>query len=141
MLKQGRYFVGDPCYVLTEENGFDWDDVLDKTRFFNLYPHKKGNRDPNNTNPKHEQHGEFDYKGMNLCVSSTAWGDGGFSDQFGNGYSVDSGCIGAVPLESIPHSDYEWLKDLGHVHEFKEDFTISYIDGKITIGDIVIDTN
>ena len=39
MLAAGKYYVGDLCYVLTEKNGYDWDDVLDKTDTLNNGEH------------------------------------------------------------------------------------------------------
>ena len=37
MLKAGKYYVGDLCYVLDEDNGFDWDTVLHDTGFLGMF--------------------------------------------------------------------------------------------------------
>ena len=40
-------------------------------------------------------------KKRQFAVAGTAWGNGNYSDNFGNAYPVDVGVIGLVPLELV----------------------------------------
>ena len=96
-----KYFIGDLCYVLSDE----WGDVCDLTL------------DP--LNDEDDREFQFD-DGREFLMMSTAYGDGTYIDQFGNQYPVDSGTIGAVKVEYL-HPDIlaEALeRGLGAVHEF-----------------------
>ncbi len=96
-----KYFVGDLCYVLSDE----WSDVCDLTL------------DP--LNDADDREFQFD-DGREFLFLSTAYGDGTYFDQFGNQYPVDSGTIGAVKVEYLhPEVLAEALeRGLGAVHEF-----------------------
>jgi hypothetical protein len=84
--------------------------------------------------------GEFRLKDGRQFVSyRTAYGDGEYIDQFGNPYEVDSGSIGAIRLSDIQGN----IPSMGHVHELSEPITAansSYVNGVITLGEVVIDT-
>jgi len=75
----------------------------------------------------------------------TAFGDGTYVDGEGREYGVDSGTIGALPLEKVSHRDK--LKTalkyrIVHVIDLPEliDGDCSEVDGVITFGPIVIPT-
>lgn len=100
-LKAGTYYVGDPCYVLRKENGFDWGEVLDETNHFG--------------------HGDyFEYRGHGLFTSRLG-GDGEYKDQEGRLYSVDTSSIACIPVAMLGEKP-ELAAGHAHVHEFTEDF-------------------
>jgi hypothetical protein len=75
------------------------------------------------------------------------WGDGGYKDQSGNRYSVDSGSIGCILLSDIRADKYDQIERLGNIIEFTRDFDTSGpvrgrdSDGIIRIGHVRIDTD
>lgn len=148
MLKAGLYWVGDPCYVLDDANGYNWQEVLTKTRFFNLFATDEDMRNSQYTS-KVNQCGEFDWGKGRMCASSTMYGDGVYFDLSGREYGVDAGLLSAIPLDMLPDTSAKMNRaptgvseiDGGHIIEFKEDFTIEFTeDGKILIGHIFINT-
>lgn len=120
MMRAGKYYVGDLCYVLNDE---DWDNVCaliikDNQRL----------------------EGEFELRdGRRFAIYGTTWGDGAYEDEFGKNYSVDSGTIGCILLEDITKG--EILESFGNIVEFHNDFETFEKDGIIHIGKIVIDTD
>lgn len=127
MMPAGEYYVGDLCYVMDE----DWDEVLSLII--------KGNE---------VLDGEFSLKdGRRFAIYSTAWGDGGYYDQFGNEYGVDAGSIGCILVSDIREEDLGNLNDLGTVHSFPTDFVTAggrgraNWDGVIMIGRVKIETD
>lgn len=122
-LPAGKYFIGDPCYVL----GHRWEEVC----ALHWADHTLSCND-NTCLPVYE------LDGRKVVEFHTAYGDGGYYDQFGACYGVDSGTIGAVPVELI---DIDSVSDLGVIHVFQEDFVCSS-DGKILrFGNTAIDTD
>jgi len=124
-LPAGKYYIGDPCYVLTDHNGFSWDHVLTSTDFFGMSTEARG--------------GVFEYKGTKMFASSTAWGDGCYKDNYGRSYGVDAGLLSAIPLSCLTNFD----ERLGHVVEFDSSFPCYPVDedGDIVIGHVIIETN
>lgn len=127
MLKEGLYWVGDPCYVLKENNGWDWGDILEQTKFF-------GGDQPCEIKGKKGSY--------QVCVYGTAYGDGSYSGSDGKEYSVDAGLIGVIPLKALPsikgkHGDGI---DCGHIYYFSDDFLCEDEAGLLTFGGLVIDT-
>ena len=149
-LKRGEYFVGDPSYVLNSrmmvETDLTWDLILNQTGHFGIYiPWTNKPR----SNPST---GIFKIEGFNLFASSTTYGDGVYLDQRSNRYCVDSGLIGAVPVdlirklggdESVSRLSTEFFASLGRVFTFDKDFYCELCDedGDITIGSVVISTD
>lgn len=74
------FYVGDPCYVLSNDN---YDGV------FGAAGYKCAQY--TGTNKAGEK--------LDFIMANTAWGDGCYSDNFGNIYGVDAGIIGVVPIE------------------------------------------
>jgi len=132
-LPAGKYYIGDLCYVLADNNNpethFDWMKFVDWT-FEN---------DP----AGREKEGVVDHQGMQFSFHCTAYGDGSYSDQFGNTYPVDAGMIGCVALKDIPSCTEEHLKRHGNIVEFPYVFCSHYEEekGMIIFGHIEIPTD
>lgn len=117
-MKAGKYYVGDLCYVL----GDRWTEVCDLI----IVDHNCLD-------------GEFELKdGTKFAIYGTAYGDGFYPDQHGNGYPVDSGSIGCVLVKDITEGHLDIT--LGNTFDFEEDFETGEEDGIIRIGEIEIDT-
>ena len=121
MLRAGKYYVGDLCYVLGDKNGFDWGDILLETDYLR------------------SQTGMFEYKGIKFFSSGTAYGDGCYPDNEGREYGVDAGLIGCFPIDEL--KDQQGVDD-GHTVAFEKDFDCSTCDssGVIKIGKLEIRT-
>ena len=124
-LPPGRYYVGDLCYVVPDDQ---WMDFVDR-----CFP------DGNNM-----VNGVFEtYEGINYANFSTKYGDGVFGDYFGPTYSVDSGSIGCIPVCALPAAlDIDEAKRLGDIVDFPTAFEVGYDDetGTISFGDVRIVT-
>jgi hypothetical protein len=125
ILRAGKYWIGDPCYVLDEHISFNWDEFVTEC-------HKD---DP--TGRKNE--GVVDHQNITFAFFGTEYGDGYYSDNEGNGYGVDAGILGCIPVEKIENSLIE-NSFFGTIHEFEEDFVCTFDDGTISFGDIIIET-
>lgn len=126
MMPAGKYYVGDLCYVMTDE---EWEQVNALTA------PKMG------TWGKSTQ-GEFELAdGRKFSCYDTKWGDGTYYDEVGHSYSVDAGLIGCILVSDIKANKYDNLLDLGAILEFDEDFETGEHEGKIQFGYIVIDTD
>lgn len=121
----GKYFVGDPCYVISDKN---WDELIKNTGCFGI------NQNMNTTN---WYDGVFYYDGKKCFASGTAYGDGMFEDNKKNIYRVDAGLIGIVPIEAINEDNPSWL---GHFINFKKNFIVYENNGKFYFGETTIDT-
>ena len=121
-MEKGTYFVGDLCYVLTQENGFDFGAILNKTRYLN------------------SDSGVHEYQGTTFFSTRTMYGDGCFVDNYGHFYH-STGTIGCFPLSAFNDS-VTLSTDLGQVINFEKDFdcAICDSDGIINIGHIKIRT-
>lgn len=109
----GEYYIGDPCYVISE-----WDEFLE---------------------PMWDANGEsaFLWKGRECVVFSTAYGDGCYEDRDGYSYPVDAGCIGAVPVE-LCNGDHP--STAGNVFMFREDWDAKTDGETLRFGTHVIPT-
>jgi len=116
-LKKGKYYIGDPCYVIGG-NDEEREKLLQETNNF-------------------ENDIQF-YKGYPILIGNTADGDGIFKDNKGEVYGVDSGSIGIIPIVAIDHK-FERL--YCHVITFKEDFVAEIEDGLFKFGNRIIKTN
>ena len=115
MMRAGRYYVGDLCYVMHPQ----WREVCDL--MFNTGA---------NGNPGSVLDGEFNLaNGVRFAVQGTAWGDGVYYDEAGREYPVDAGLIGCIAVEDV--YDPEWFLAGVHEIEFRRPFVIDYVDGVI----------
>ena len=124
----GDYYVGDLCYVMTDD---EWDEFCSITI--------KGGKC---------LEGEFTMNdGRQFATYGTAWGDGVYQDQNGGQYSVDAGLIGCIKVQDIKAKKYGDIAELGKIHTFQHDFTTHGgradpdWDGVISIGHIHIKTD
>jgi len=115
-LKAGRYWVGDLCYIIDREN---WNTVC---KFLG-----DGSK---------MREGVFDLLGRQGAIFGTAYGDGGYYDQEGNEYGVDSGTLGIFPAGVFSSP----TESGGHIFDFPEDFTVECINGEMRFGRIRIPT-
>lgn len=116
----GTYLVGDPCYAFAHHDV--WMALLESADYTDtsqriLDAHADGRR---------------------FIAATTAHGDGAYRDQHNRVYTADAGLLGVVP-EASADPDSATLFAL-HRHTFTSEFTVSYRDGIITIGDITITT-
>lgn len=115
MMPAGRYYVGDLCYVMTDE---EWSEFCDLTL--------KGNEVVD---------GEFALRdGRRFASYSTMYGDGAYPDQYGRLYSVDAGLIGCIRVEDIRADKYSDLTQLGSIVEFNTEFVTGGGRGQRTWG-------
>ncbi len=128
MMPPGKYYVGDLCYVMTNE---EWREFCDIT-----------------LDGQKVKDGEFEFKdGRRFATYSTAFGDGVYHDQYGHSYSVDAGLIGCILVEDIKSDKYDNLLDLGAILEFDTEFVTSGgrgesgWEGTIQFGYVYIETN
>jgi hypothetical protein len=128
MMPPGKYYVGDLCYVMTNE---EWREFCDIT-----------------LDGQKVKDGEFEFKdGRRFATYSTAFGDGVYHDQYGHSYSVDAGLIGCILVEDIKANKYDNLLDLGAILEFDTEFVTSGgrgesgWEGTIQFGYVYIETN
>lgn len=120
ILPAGRYYIGDPCYVLGTNDHAKWMSILDATNYFD---------------------GEvYELDGHKVWAHGTAYGDGCYSDNNNNSYPVDAGLIGVIPMELVEGIERVEKQGLGAIHTFDAPFECSYDDGTFLIGDIIIET-
>ena len=89
------FYIGDPCYVLTDEAYYGaWGRKV-----------KDGDGWKDSGSPGFQE-GPFTYNGFTIGVAHTAHGDGEYIDYHEIfTFPVDSGCIGIVPLELVQDID------------------------------------
>lgn len=124
-LEAGDYYIGDPSYVLSQE---DYADMLHQAY------------GPDFT--KEQNYAVI--RGRKMFLSSTFYGDGIYYDEEDYCYYVDSGQIACIPVDLIVQEDYD--SNHATLNEFVEDFECvpcdrNTEDGRIIMGDAVIDTN
>ena len=123
MMTAGEYYVGDLCYVMSDE---EWEEVCRLT----IVGQKCIS-------------GEFTMAdGRRFAMYNTRWGDGIYQDKNYKKYSVDSGTIGCIKVEDIKYDKYgERLDTLGNIYKFDFDFVSSVNEGLIQFGRVLIDTD
>jgi hypothetical protein len=141
-LPAGTYYIGDPCYVIPDEQ---WMEAREETLYFGLFPDPaEMNKGEHNYNPKHLMNGVFRYKEWLFAVSSTDFGDGCYpcidctTGAVLGKCGVDAGMIGAIPIEMV--MDFDEDAGLGVEHIFKQSFRLDYVDGTICFGNVEVIT-
>lgn len=127
------WYVGDLCYVLDDSSPERkvWSEVCNL-----MFPAELVTA----FGPR-RKNGEFRLSdGRQFFSFGTAYGDGFYEDQFGNGYGVDSGSIGAIRVRDIPDFNYPGLGQIHEITDLRAE-DCSYKDGVITIGHLLINTN
>lgn len=139
-LPAGKYYVGDPCYVIDDD---EWMDCLDATCYLGLYEDEQA-MGARKCNQVGEQLGVFscindDGDEFLFAASGTQYGDGAYpcmkNDEAIGECGVDAGLIAAIPVDMIPD---EWNNGLGVVVEIDQDFVISCTEGTISFGDVEV---
>lgn len=113
-LPSGKYFIGDISYIF---NNRSWDEIVAVNNF--------------NSAP-------FEVNASLVWAAHTANGDGEYEDQNGNKYPVDSGVLGAVPIDLVENPERE---SLGAVMNAPHGLEVSVEDGVFRFNEIVIDTD
>jgi hypothetical protein len=132
LLPAGHYFIGDPCYVLDDQ---DW------LRFCHYFDTMYEDRDSKiNIDP--EVYTELNDEWNGAIAGYTAYGDGEYNDVNNEySYSVDSGMIGAIEC-SYWEKHYDELEKLGVIVDFEESFLFTAYEGKFYINNVLfLDTN
>ena len=101
-LPAGKYYIGDICYV--NEDGNEDEDGIDKYSPYWAFDWN-GFED-----------GLYSCKKGSFMVASTAYGDGGYTDNLGNSYGVDGGNIGIMSANLLPKDWYD--NGLGVMFDF-----------------------
>ena len=157
VMPAGLYYIGDPCYVLSEER---WAELRDA-----MHPqYPDGGRNLDGIDPAAWTSQELSMMAMETCI-----GDGGYRDNESYEYGVDSGTIGAIQLagasllrlnsESLTYDTqvYNLLRHrrkgpsklfLARLHLFTEGFACYWVGEQwsdagrdLHFGDIVIHTD
>lgn len=116
-LKAGKYYIGDCCYVLREEHGYDWGEFCEQ--FF-------------------DDEEDIVVNKKEIVCYSTAWGDGYYESTIGFNFPVDAGMIGVTPVELWKGKDHP---NGCILVDFKNDFTCNKNGGTLIFGHIEIDTD
>ena len=114
LLPPGRYYIGDPMYVFSDELG---DKLVDAIDF---------DRDK-----------IIEFNGFVLWVHTTSWGDGLYTDQNGAEFAVDSGLLGAIPIDLL--DDPSGL-DSGTIVDAPNGLHVEYEAGTFWLGNTIIKT-
>lgn len=110
-LPAGTYFIGDPCYCFNDHSY--WGKILGANNYYKeIFTSDEG---------------------FVTAAEDTAYGDGGYLDQWGNNFSVDAGMIGATDVRMVS-GDLTDLIRLGLLHTFAKEFTVDSDGRYITIG-------
>lgn len=136
-LKEGKYWLGDVCYVYPTT---EWQDFCN-----NLFQREGGSKCVDGI--------EMDYKSIPFIVIGTAYGDGIYSlTQKGveiASLGVDAGLLSVIPLslvESWKDSKGEWgnnhtdLLELGHIIELTTEVSFVAHGGNFCFGDFEVIT-
>ncbi len=136
-LAAGTYLVGDPCYAFDNDLDENWQGWL-RSAWEDVDPNQVRILDGRTPH------------GQRVVASGTAYGDGTYEDQDGNQYPVDAGLLGAVHmafltklyplLAGLPAEQLEERTGM-RVVTFEAPFDVSYEDGTVQIGHVLIDTD
>jgi len=125
----GKYVLGDPCYCFPDRRDDDrdmWAEVGESCEWFEESPIARL---------------DFADKEWSILGFATAYGDGGYPDQFGNVYGVDAGLIGLVPYDLVIAMGVDVNETEQKIIEFYHDAICTVVDGDMTFGIYVINTS
>ena len=135
IMPAGKYYVGDPCYVISNEN---WIPFLENVGYFGT--HTKAD---NGDIVVNWYEGLFSYNFRTCFAHNTAWGDGIYQlvedHKIINEIWVDAGVISIMPFDAI--DDKERAFACGAVYEFDKPFNVQFVDGRFIIGNLKIETS
>lgn len=114
-LPAGKYFIGDPCYVIAEKKWSKFCDLM-----------FDGSSDL-------REEIKFEFENQPIVAMSTAYGDGTFYDNHGNSYGVDSGTLGLTPISLCEKRALKDMDRLGKIWEFEKPITVFYENGNFDI--------
>lgn len=117
-LPPGRYFVGDPCYVIPDAQWSDFCDIVFASPSYTIAV----------------------FRDQLMFAGGTAFGDGTYLDQNGHEYGVDAGMLGIVPEALWDAIPMEEMQRLGNVVTFDNSFVASWDQGQFSFGNIFINT-
>jgi hypothetical protein len=124
MMPAGKYYVGDLCYVMSND---EWKEICGL-----LFEGR---------NDYGVNQGEFTMKdGRRIASYHTAYGDGVYESNIHTSHSVDSGGIGCILVSDIEADKYEDIQELGAIVDFAVNFPTSNEDGEIQFGHVSINT-
>ena len=133
LLPAGTYIVGDPGYQIRDH----FDDSDGEKDAWRAFLEKWDEVSPGYVNAS-----IFEFRGRLVCVSMTYNGDGVYEDIEGRSYGVDSGTIGALPIEICNPDTTKQDNSFSNCIEFDKDFDIKFDadSGDIMIGHVTIET-
>jgi len=125
MMPAGKYYVGDLCYVFSDE---EWQEICSL-----IFPNKNSRMVEGCLTLK---------SGKQFVIYSTKYGDGTYEDQAGNEYSVDSGTIGCTLISNLDPEVVQRITktELGQIHDFESSFGTTNDKGILIFGNILVDT-
>ena len=130
----GLYYIGDPCYAVADK---DWLELCSNTGCFGFKT-----KDDNGNDVINWDDGFFWYKGQQCFAHDTAFGDGYYESNQGEGFGVDAGLIGILPMDVVDKENMDSAIRGGAFHSFQENFYVWEADGVFHFGkEIKIDTN
>lgn len=122
----GKYVLGDPCYCFSSgPAGNLWDELGESCDWFQDSPVGTVT---------------VGGKQYNVLGFGTAYGDGEYSDNYGQSYPVDAGLIGLVPLELVEALGVQVDESLHKVVELEYNTTCTVDEGDMAFGRYRIDT-
>ena len=120
IVRPGKYYLGDPSFVLNEELYYE--------KYGDIYNYQNGKYDLLNNN-------------INFVVHKTHYGDGIYEDTKHRKYNITSGLIGLVHESMI--EDFTVAKKNGVIFNFFDKVNFIYNGGIFTIksGRFIIEIN
>ena len=121
-LPAGRYWIGDPCYYVNDDN---WHEVCEQC-------FKPDNDDRDGI--------WIELENLRFILIGTAYGDGVYElKRFGTivaNLGVDAGCLSIIPTTTPPGNFCD-----GYVVEMKKPFTADASKGNFTFGEYSVITD
>jgi hypothetical protein len=128
MFPAGKYYIGDPCYAIKDEN---WIPLLDDTGYLGLHKEKENGEPLVNWDD-----GLFSYRFRTCFAHGTAYGDGCYMSNTGLEFGVDAGLLSIIPFDVVDGDSIHG----GNIVDFNNCFMVWEEDGTFHFGNIVIPT-